>query len=88
MSARKRSLANIQPPPNLAKSGNTLAMDRGRDAVRHAGGCDRDWELGLTPASAAKLGLDLTRAEQIAEDRLRSVEGAAARAEARINGET
>lgn len=44
--------------------------------------------LGLTPRSRAALGLDVARAEATVAERLRSVEGAAERAEARIKGET
>lgn len=47
--------------------------------------CDH---LGLTPTSRARLGLDLARGEAVVTDRLRSVEGAADRAEARLAGGT
>lgn len=43
--------------------------------------------LGLTPTSRARLGLDLSRAEAVQAERLRSAEGAGARALARIEGE-
>ena len=70
--------AAAKEPPKLGTRASADLRGRQAELRRHMA------ELGMTPMAMARLGLDLARGEAVTAERLRSVDGAGARAEARL----